>query len=167
MSKLLYREQQAFRQPILIILFSGMNILWLAGIIQQVILNKPFGTNPASDPGLIIIAVVIIVMTILFFRIRMITEVRNDGVYYRFTLFQGKFRVITQPEIKTCEKVIFHPLKEYGGWGIKRKSRNDIAYSVSGNSGIRFMLYSGKTVLIGTQRPDFFYGSVQSMMKRS
>jgi len=42
----------------------------------------------------------------------------------------------------------------YGGWGIKRRNKNDKCYTVSGKLGLRLKLVNGKTILIGTQRKE-------------
>ena len=46
----------------------------------------------------------------------------------------------------------YKPIGEHGGWGI-RKSGKDIAYTISGKTGLQLHLAGGRKVLIGTKKP--------------
>jgi len=89
--------------------------------------------------------------TYLFYSLKLITEVRNDGLYIRF--FPLSHRIIPFENIKYCEVRTYRPIKEYGGWGI-RYGRKGKAYNVSGNRGVQLKLSEGKPLLIGSQKPE-------------
>ena len=64
-------------------------------MVQQIVLGKPFGNNPAPDIVLIIIVVVIgFGLPIFFYVTNLTTEVRDDGVHFRFFPFHISFRKI-------------------------------------------------------------------------
>ena len=62
-------------------------------------------------------------------------------------------RTIRLSQIRSCEVVTYHPLLEYGGWGIRGWGGN-VALNARGNRGVRLELDGGKRVLVGSQRPE-------------
>jgi len=154
--KLIFKEIQKFKQKWIWMLLILTNGIWIWGIVQQVVFMKPFGNNPISNMGLFIIAILMILFSIGFYNIKMITEIRKGGVYYRFSVFQFKFKKIDMHDIRSYEIKNYNSLKEFGGWGIRMQNRKNIAYNVSGNMGIQFELKNGKKILIGTQLPNGF-----------
>jgi len=151
---LLYREVQHFRQVWLWILLLSIAGLAIYAMVQQLILGKPFGDNPASDTVLIIIVVIFgFGFPILFYLMNLTTEVRSDGLYYRFFPVHLSFHKIPLEDLKTYEVRTYSALKEYGGWGI-RYGRKGKAYNVGGNRGVQLELSNGERILIGSQRPE-------------
>ncbi len=149
-----FREVQHFRQTLLWLFLFCVILLSLWEIIQQLVLGIPFGNNPAPDTVLVILAVIFGIGFPFFFYItNLTTEVRSDGVYLRFFPIEMTFNRISLENIKEWEAVAYHPVREYGGWGI-RYGKNTKVYSVSGNHGVLLTLVNGKRLLIGSQRPD-------------
>lgn len=85
---------------------------------------------------------------------RLITEVRDDGVYFRYVPFHFSFRQIPFSNVEKFEARTYRPLKEYGGWGIRFNFKGGRAYTVSGNQGVQFELTDGRQILIGSQQPQ-------------
>jgi hypothetical protein len=128
-------------------------IAWY-GFIQQIILKKPFGNNPAPDAVMIMIWVIFgVLFPIFFYSLKLVTDVRNDGLYIRFFPLQFHSKKISFEEIKTYEIRTYSALKEYGGYGI-RYGKNGKAYNISGKRGVQFEFLDGKRLLIGTQKPE-------------
>ncbi|MCD4745456.1 MAG: DUF6141 family protein [Bacteroidales bacterium] len=155
MKKIRFNEVQKFRQKwlwvILLIIFG----IWAYGFIQQIILKIPFGNNPASDITYVLIGIIPVGFLILFIRLRLITEINKDGIYFKLSPLQFKFKKITPDEIKDYEIRKYNAIKEYGGWGIRYGfKKRGMAYNVSGNTGMQLELKNGKKILIGTQKPD-------------
>lgn len=95
---------------------------------------------------------------------RLVTEVRDDGVYVRFFPFHRHFKVFLWEDIESFEARTYRPILEYGGWGL-RFGLGGTAYNVSGNRGLQLVLGSGgwsDRLLIGTQRPEELAMAVQS-----
>ncbi len=87
----------------------------------------------------------------LFFVMRLVTEVRADGIYLGFFPFSSQkilYETIVGHRVRE-----YRPIREYGGWGICF-NRSGRAYTVSGNLGVQLELSNGKGLLIGTQDPD-------------
>jgi len=160
-----FREIQRFWSntflKILLLILSG--IAWY-GFISQILFKIPFGSNPSSDTDVIIIFLVIgLGFPLFFYNLKLITEVRNDGVYYKFSLLHFSFRCIAFSSIKTYRVRKYKPLREYGGWGI-RYGRKGKAYNVYGCMGIEFELTDNKWILIGTQKPNEFVKAIDSVI---
>jgi len=173
MEKILYKEVQKFRQPwvwlIIIPIVAGTVIYFSIGINQQVIGGKAFGDKPMSDAGLIIVAVfsflLVVGLSVLFYTMKMITEVRSSGICFRYPPMLNKNKMIRKEEIESYEVRTYKAIKEYGGYGIKvGLKKYGKAYTVRGNSGLQLLLKNGDKVLLGTQRREAIRSAVHKMM---
>ena len=163
----LYREIQHFRQVWLWALVVFIAVLCLYGAFQQLVLGKPFGTNPAPDSVMIVLAVIFgLGLPFFMHKTNLTTEVREDGLYFRFFPFHLSFRRIAFEEIKEFEACTYSPLRDYGGWGI-RYGRKGQAYNISGNRGVQLELSSGKHLLIGSQKPEELAETLTSILDRN
>ncbi len=148
---ILYKESQRFTQIWLWLIFLISNSISIYAVINQVIFNKIIGNNPSSDLVLIIICVTYLIFTLLFFSLKLETQIKQDGIYYRFFPFQIKMRKIEWHEIEKAYVREYKPLSEYGGWGI-RGFKSDRAYNIKGKTGLQLELKNGNKVLFGTQK---------------
>lgn len=161
-----FTEVQRFRQwwVWLLVLFVA-GIAWY-GAIQQIVLKQPFGNNPAPDAVMIMIwAIFGVFLPVLFYSLKLVTEVRYDGLYIRFFPLQFHSHKISYEEIKTYEIRTYSALKEYGGYGI-RYGKNGKAYNISGNRGVQFEFLDGKRLLIGTQRPEELIQTLDTVSRK-
>jgi hypothetical protein len=131
-----FREIQRFRQPWLWALLGGIALLMIVG-------------GPVTWGGLVILAAV----GGLVYSLRLQTEVRADGIYIQMWPLHRSFRRIPWSAIERYESIRYRPLRDFGGWGI-RWAPGKIAYNVSGNRGVWFELTEGRSVLVGSQRPE-------------
>jgi hypothetical protein len=97
----------------------------------------------------------------LFFFGRLVTEVRDDGIYICFFPFHWSFRKIAFTEVKQYEVRTYRPIREYGGWGIRYGCKGK-AYNVSGDRGVQIELLNGKRLLIGSQRAEELWRAIQA-----
>lgn len=163
--QVLFHEEQQFRQRWiwLLIIFCILEIP-IAGylMIQQLILGHPVGDQPIPNSILVIVGFLMLLIGIgipgLFYILKLISEVERDGILIRFYPFIH--RKILFSDIKHYETRTYHPLTEYGGWGI-RIGWKGIAYNVSGNRGVQLILKNGKRILIGSQKPEDFVLAIQ------
>lgn len=123
------------------------------GLIQQIILGIPFGTNPGPDLLLWIVwGIAGVALPLLLFTCHMVTEVK-DGVL-RVRYFPIYSFTLSLMDIESAEAITYKPIWEYGGWGLRYRPGHGWAYNVYGNRGVRLKMHNGKTILIGSQRPD-------------
>jgi hypothetical protein len=151
-SEILFTEKQKFRQWWVWTILLGINGLFIFGLVKQILFKQEFGDNPMSNKGLILFMLFMLVFTFLFSQIGLETQITNEGIAIRFLLFEKNFRLIKWQEISKCYIRQYHPIREYGGWGIRFGSHGT-AYNVFGNQGIQLELLDGRNILIGTNKP--------------
>lgn len=154
-----FTEQQPFRNSFfifpVIVVSLGLIAVFGFGLYTQIIVGKPFGTNPMSNTGLIVatilVSLVAATITMLFLIMRLDTQIDRNTISFRFLPFHRSWRTIHLKEIAEMKVVTYNPVGDYGGWGI-RSGRKGRAYNVKGNKGLLISLKSGKTILLGTQQ---------------
>jgi hypothetical protein len=163
----LFREVQRFRAVwiwCIVLLISGM--MWVAAV-QQIGFQKSFGENPMTDSMLWVFWLLFgIGLPVLFLFCNLTSEVREDGLYIRFTPFHRSFHKIGFDDLEQFKAVIYRPIKDYGGWGIRYGSKGK-AYNVSGSRGVLLTMKNGKRLLLGSQRPDELCQWIQMQANRS
>lgn len=160
-----YYETQKFRQVWLLLLVGAIAVMTWYGFIKQVLLGIPFGTKPMSDFALTIHwALVGIGLPLLFYSIKLISIVKEDGIFIRFVPFHFSCRKIPLDELQDFKPRTYDPIGEYGGWGI-RGSKSNRAYNVSGNLGVQLILKEGQKILIGSQNPEEFVRSIERVVE--
>jgi hypothetical protein len=172
-SRLIYREEQSFRQTIapwlmlatIILLVGGFGV----GFYQQLYLGQPYGEEPMSNNGLIwsSIGSFVVVSTVFIFILNgsLVTEIWTDGIRYKFTPLIRKMRHIPLEQIIDVEVAKYRPVLEFGGWGWRRRllSRKT-AFNVSGNIGIRVTLKNRSQILFGTHQQEEMKRALEKML---
>ncbi len=139
---------------VVLIVVAVTSLMWY-GFIQQIIYGYPFGTNPASDPVLIVLWLLFgIGFPIFFLSLKLTTTVTEMAIYVQFKPLMIKQQTIPFSEITSIQVETYHPIKEFWGYGIRLSIDGAKAYNIKGNHGIRIELKNGKKMLIGTQKTD-------------
>lgn len=160
----LFSEVQWFRaNPVVTVVWGAALLVWY-GWYLQIVAGIPFGTHPAPDWMMwVILAVFGICMPALFLLLRLEVRVGGGRLSYRVYPVHLQFREVACHEIAEVESVTYRPVREYGGWGIRR-GRHGPAVTVSGNRGVRIALLDGSSRLIGSQRADELAAALYSCM---
>ena len=167
-----FTEEQRFRQPWLIIpmwiYFIAMLALCLYCGYREFVLDSPWGGRDFAKGGLFsVFAVHVLVSVVLLFffrKMKLTVKVRGDGIHIRYFPFHFKDVVIMPADIKSQRPVTYHPIKEYGGWGIRRGwGKNKKCYNVMGNRGVLLEYKNGGTLLIGSQNPEMLSEAIGSI----
>jgi hypothetical protein len=173
MEKSYFKEEQKFDQVWFRLIISGswvaMVVIFGWGLYQQLVLKKPWGDNPTSDTALILTTVLVLTImtgvTWMTFSMKLITEITEEGVKYRFPPLIRKFRTIPKSMIAVFQVRKYSPIGEYGGWGIRLGTMGrGRAYNVKGNMGLQLKLQNNKRILFGTQRPEALRAAMDKMM---
>ena len=174
MDKLLFSEEQKFDQlwvrVVFLMTWVPLAGIFGTGIYRQVVLGKPWGNHPTSDLALVLVtSAIFLVMTgvtWLIFSLRLIIEVTEEGLHYRFPPVIARFRTILANDIADYMVREYDPVREYGGWGIRTGGfGKGSAYNVKGKTGLQLTLRNGKKILFGTQRPDALLSAMDRLMK--
>ncbi len=149
MDELVFREDQRFTQPWL------WAVVIVAAVAVWVLVAVQVADGGGDESGWVLAIVAVLVgvgLPVLFVLARLTVEVFADRIDIRYRPFVR--RTIALETVVAADAVIYRPLREYGGWGIKGWSRRKIAYNVRGDRGVLLTLVDGRTVLVGSQRAD-------------
>ena len=147
-----FREVQHFSQWWLILLVGFVVLQQWVGFFFQIILRRPWGNNPAPDWMMILLWLFIGLGLPLFFRyMRLMVTVNDKSVDIRFRPFAH--RTIPLVEIEHIEVRTYHPVREFGGWGV-RGLPGKRAYNVGGKRGVELTLKDDRKVMIGSEQAD-------------
>ncbi len=143
-----FKEVQKIRQWWIWLILFGVASIWVWGIVQQIILGKPLGTNPVSNAGLIVTSVIPIILIALFYTIALKTEVSSRGIKIQFYPLMSTF--YSWDQIRDAEIITYR----FVGYGIRYSSKYGAIYNAHGNVGLQVHKTYGENLLIGTQRPE-------------
>jgi hypothetical protein len=145
--KVLYVETQRFRQT----------WIWVLLVFSMLIPCLLIGAQLAveRDTGLVVIFVGVLALGLLplalFALMKLVVRLEGGRLSIRFVPFLRKHYPLQ--DVARWEVCDFRPLADYGGWGI-RWGRGGWAYTVSGNRGVQLEFRDGRTLLVGSQRPE-------------
>jgi hypothetical protein len=151
--QVLFREEQYFRQPwvwaCVLVPMAGCALL----IMYYLWAGQLGDLTPRAMRKLIETEVALVLIALWLYRIRLVTEVRSDGLVLHFQWLWRR-RWIPFTDIAGYSVVTYNPIRDYGGWGIRYGVAGDKAYNVSGDRGVRLEFTDGGRLLVGSQRPE-------------
>jgi hypothetical protein len=155
-----FREEQKIRQWwIWVLILVPVALAWWS-FIQQIIGGRPVGQNPAPDWAAWLIWLFVgIGLPLLLSRVSLLVEVTPGQIRVRYWPFLR--RTIQLAGVDSAEACTYRPLKEYGGWGVRGWSKANMAYTVSGDRGVRLTFADGRRLLLGSQRADELATAIQ------
>lgn len=156
-----FEEVQRFRQWWLLLIVLGVVAVTAipigSGIFRQLVTGQPWGDKPLPDGALVAVGIFAIGLPLgiawLLLAAKLTTTVGEASVHVGLWPLHRRPKRIDLERVSTVEACTYRPLRDYGGWGI-RKGRQGWAYNVSGDRGVRLTYVDGETLLIGSQRPD-------------
>lgn len=130
--------------------------LWLILIGSWITMMYSIATvTPPTTISFLISFVVGMLLPVLFWQMKLVTRIAEEGIYVRFTPFHFKEKFYAWDSLSACYVRTYSPLKEYGGWGIKYGFNGQgLVYNVAGNVGLQLHFKEGEAVLIGTQKGE-------------
>jgi hypothetical protein len=166
-SSVLFREVQKFREQqlsswIVPVLFLVSLAVFLYCLWTRVVPEKPCDTLTVGSGA---VALVLCLSMPFIYVMKLITEVRLDGLFIRFVPLHLSFKRIPLETFAGYEVVTYRPILDYGGWGIRYGWKGK-AYNVSGNRGVRFKSLRGRDLLIGSQRPEELASAIAIIFAR-
>lgn len=151
---LLFREVQQFRQPWIWFVLLCSSLAALTAAFTPFFLTDSWEENAVLNIILIGFGIIFgLFFPILFYAAKLVTEVRTDGLYVSFyPLLFHRIKIPFESVVKS-EVQKYHPLRDYGGWGIRYGPKGK-AFNVSGDRGVLIELTNGETILIGSHQPE-------------
>ncbi len=149
-----FKEIQRFNQWWLRLLNLGMVCMLLYSLYAWYVLKESVGNVAAEDTlGQSITIISLMLVLILFFLLRLTTEIDEIGIHYQFVPFHLSKRTIRWSTLQECYVRTYKPITEFGGWGYRYSfGKNGKALNVKGNKGIQLVFKTGDKLLIGTQK---------------
>lgn len=130
-----------------------MLLALVAEIILKAVFEETNGFKEAENPLFILFIVFSgLIPIVLLVGIQLQTRIDAKGITVIFHPLGFTKKHFAWKEIKDCYIREYHPIMEYGGWGIRTIGRKK-AYNVSGNIGIQIVTVNNKKFLIGTKQP--------------
>ncbi|MEZ4921413.1 MAG: hypothetical protein R2792_20125 [Saprospiraceae bacterium] len=145
--KVHFKESQKFTQLWILVPIILAGLIPLFGLYKQLVLGGSFGNKPMSNTGLVIFLLFELALLLLFWKMRLDTEIDERGIRVRFFPFVNKH--IDWRSIKKAEMINYGFV---GGWGIRLGTKHGTVYNISGNKGLAIELEDGKKICIGTQK---------------
>jgi len=142
-----FKEEQKFTQWWIWIILTGIGLLPIYGIYNQLIMGNKSGSKQMSDLGLLFFALFVFGIIALFWLMRLKTEINKNELKINFFPFVKK--KIKWNDIKSVKIVNYGFV---GGWGIRLWTKYGTVYNIKGETGLAVELNNGNRFLIGTQK---------------
>ncbi len=141
---------------------------WLALVLVVAFIGPYVWTRHAPPQGMLLATALLIFF--FTYLCRMVTEVRDDGVYVQWWPFVPMFRRFPFADIESAVARTYNPIGEYGGWGIRVRigpgAKLGGAYNMKGNRGVQLVFKNGVRLLIGSQDAENLEHAIRSDMSR-
>jgi hypothetical protein len=86
--------------------------------------------------------------------VKMTTDLTADVLRVDVGWFPIYRVVIPLHRIQGFEATTYHPIRTYGGWGIRGSLQAGGVLSARGHRGVALLLDNGKTLIVGSQSPE-------------
>lgn len=167
MTKLLFKEEQKQRTPWIWMVIFPIVCLYIHFMFSK--RADSYFTGGDDFVGYIIICAVLFVMmvglTILFYKMKLTTLINNDGIHILFPPLQKKKRFIARSEIRRYEILEYYRKSKMKGYSLKSKlKQTGKAYTLAGKYGLVVYLTTDKKVLIDTHRREAIKSAMEKLV---
>lgn len=99
-----------------------------------------------------------------FWVLRLVTEVRESGLYVRLEPLQRSFRHVPAEQIRAAN-VASYSATNYAGWhwGMRRTPGGNTVYRLRGGRGVEVESTTGKRWFVGSQRPERLAAAIEEV----
>lgn len=152
MGDIYFTEKQRFRELAFFVLMALIQLLFLWGLVSQVIFGIPWGTKPASNAVLISINIFVALVFLFLFSVSLKTEINSESFRFRMFPFHFRYRKFQWDEIESIKLIKYNGIRDYLGYGFRYSPKKGWCYTISGDQGIKITLKNGKVMLVGTHK---------------
>jgi hypothetical protein len=163
-SEPVFREEQGFKEARVRSVLATAPVIFLALVVWQVVLGHPVRWLPFSNSRLIGWTIFIWLIYFRLITVKLVTEVWPDELSISM---RGLWRERRIPlaQIEAIETTTFNAAQDFGGYGIRTIGPKK-AYVASGNRGVSIQLNRGRTVVVGSKRPDDLARTIGQLISR-
>jgi len=157
LSKILFREEQRVRKGFVWVFFISITALSLGVLVFL----GGTGNIPRNELmiSLSIMLPLYVLTTYLMYHAKLVTEVTQKGIHYRWhPLFRKSFFISKESIESVAERnspFMHHGFSMFPGFGV--------IHNVTGRQGLQFHLSSGRQIFIGTQELHKFKKAVEAI----
>ena len=172
MNRSYFEEVQTLRQNrwiwiLMIITSMGAMLPLIYGMYWQIGEGLPWGHEPMSDVGLILMFLLVICSMAVCFWMLLATKleikINDKGVHYKFFPNKCKWSLISKEEIDTYEVRNYYNFFESGCFGYHNNwFLNTRSIRITGNHHLLLTMKNSRKFLLGTQDP----GGVEHAMRK-
>jgi len=127
--KVYFKETQSFNKKLPIGILSIMFALWIFALVWQIYLDHPIGPYPVNNLGVVIIGLVLLSPFVLMLFLRMETQIRPEGVFYKLKPIEFSWHKIAKESINSYSLTV----------------------GTNGKQQLKLSLKNGKRISIGTK----------------
>jgi hypothetical protein len=149
-NNIIFEETQGATRKSVIDFLKILTGLLLAAFVFNLIYQKGTFTGVT---GALCIGFIVSALGIVVTNTKMVTQIRDDGIYVRFPPFQNGYQKFLWKDIRQVYIRRYNAVNEYMGWGIKTGPMGK-GYTVAGEMGIQIVLKNNYKILIGTQQSE-------------
>lgn len=147
-TEIIFEEIQAADRKNMRGFFKATAGIFVVALILNLIMQKG---NFSNITIALFVGFLICAIASIFSDIRLVTQIRTNGIYVRFFPFEFSFNIYSWDSIQEIYIRKFDPLTI--GKGIRWTPMGRV-YIFSGDTGIQIVFKNGAKLLIGTQCPD-------------
>ena len=170
--QLIFQEVQRFRNPVLWTIFLGGFVVVVVFCGYGACLKPLSLTLWAEMPRALKIQIITAGLAVVFFsglmgallQAKLITQVSPDGLFIRWYPLHFSMKKIPLENVERVEALTYHPVKAYGGWGLRRGGGGRV-YNIHGDRGVKIYYVNGGHILIGSQKPDELARAIESIIE--
>jgi len=155
-----YREVQYIRRHWLVLTLVGISVGGLFLIIRHRQMNQSLGAFFDMTMGVSVLLTVL--LAVWFMKARLVTEVRQDGLFVHYE-WLWKPKEISYAEIASVEAFTYRPIRDYGGWGIRR-GKGEYMWNAYGDRAVRLHFKSGVAFSLGSETPEKLVGAIEPFL---
>jgi len=141
------------QQPLIMIVVGLIAVFAWRSFLYQVVVGVPF-SGSGGEAGDVFIWIIWIAFGLgfptFFSMLRLEIKVTPENLVYRYWPLHVVNRTISRSSIRSAEAATYRPLRDFGGWGIRRGSLGK-AYTISGKEGVWVTQTDGTAFLLGSQ----------------
>jgi hypothetical protein len=158
-----YREVQRFSQKWLTLLGFVVPVFVITSLLFVIRTDPEAMDESGAWVGVAVAGVASLLPLALTRLMRLVTEVRTDGVYLRFSPLHWRFLAFKVGNIASVGAGTYNAARDFGGWGV-RFGKGVKAYTVQGNKCIWLTLNDGRAVLVGSQRAQELAATIRDTL---
>jgi len=130
--KIYFKEIQTFNKVLPRAILILLTSVWIFALIWQIYFEKPIGPYPVNNLGLILIGIILLSPLVLMMFLRMETQIRREGIFYKLKPLEFSWHKILISDIESFELITN---KSKNKTQIKVKLKNKKTISINTKQG--------------------------------